>query len=160
MNNNCRMIQGTPELIIHIEFIVIDSNIVMTNFHCLCTDTDRSRVDTSQVIKCIELVMERNHAKLCRLFKGSLKTLADELLEAGIIPRHVQTNPTDDMIINCFLSGFVFKDELEEIEEYCVKFFNAFYEIGGQFVDAANKIKKSIQDTIIDKLGVKLNIIL
>ena len=128
------------------------------NFIHIYTDTDRSHIDTIQVIKCIELVMERNHAKLCRLFKGSLKTLADELLEAGIIPRHVQTNPTDDMIINCFLSGFVFKDELEEIEEYCVKFFNAFYEIGGQFVDAANKIKKSIQDIIIDKLGVQLNI--
>ena len=30
--------------------------------------TDRSYVDTSQVIRCIELVMEKNHAKLTRLF--------------------------------------------------------------------------------------------
>ena len=90
----------------------------------------RSHVDTSQVIRCIELVMEKNHAKLTRLFKtGSLKSVADELLEAGIITRDVQTNPTSDNIINCFLSGFVFKNELEEIEEYCMKFFNAFYEI-------------------------------
>ena len=130
----------------------------MTHFY-IYTGTDRSTVDTIQVIKCIELVMERNHAKLCRLFKtGSLKTLADELLEAGVITRDVQTNPTSDNIINCFLSGFVFKDELDEIEEYCVKFFNAFYEIRGPYIDAANKIKKSIQDTIIDKLGVQLNI--
>ena len=130
----------------------------MTLFY-IYTGTDRSTVDTIQVIKCIELVMERNHAKLCRLFKtGSLKTLADELLEASIITRDVQTNPTSDTIINCFLSGFVFKDELDEIEEYCVKFFNAFYEIRGPYIDAANKIKKSIQDTIIDKLGVQLNI--
>ena len=130
----------------------------MTHFY-IYTGTDRYTVDTIQVIKCIELVIERNHAKLCRLFKtGSLKTLADELLEAGIITRDVQTNPTSDTIINCFLSGFVFKDELEEIEEYCVKFFNAFYEIRGPYIDAANKIKKSIQDTIIDKLRVQLNI--
>ena len=61
----------------------------MTNFHCFFTDTDRSHIDTSKVMKCIELVMEKNHAKLCRLFKGSLKTLAEELIEAGIIPRHV-----------------------------------------------------------------------
>ena len=129
------------------------------NFVYICTGSDRSRIDTSQVIKCIELVIEKNHAKLCRLFKtGSLKTLADELLEAGIITRDVQTNPTSDTIINCFLSGFVFKDDLDEIEEYCVKFFNAFYEIRGPYIDAANKIKKSIQDTIIDKLGVQLNI--
>ena len=138
--------------------MINDSNIIMTHSY-ICTDTDRSTVDTSQVIKCIELVMERNHAKLCRLFKtGSLKTLADELLEAGVITRDVQTNPTSDTVINCFLSGFVFKDELDEIEEYCEKFFDAFYEIRGPYIDAANKIKKSIQDTIIDKLGVQLNI--
>ena len=103
--------------------------------------------------------MEKNHAKLTRLFKtGSLKTVADELLEAGIITRDVQINPTSDNIINCFLSGFVFKDDLEEIEEYCMKFFNAFYEIRGPYVDAANKIKKSIQESVRDKLGIHLNV--
>ena len=103
--------------------------------------------------------MEKNHAKLTRLFKtGSLKTVADELLEAGIITRDVQTNPTSDNIINCFLSGFVFKDDLEEIEEYCTKFFNAFYEIRGPYVDAANKIKKFIQESVRDKLGIQLNV--
>ena len=103
--------------------------------------------------------MEKNHAKLTRLLKtGSLKTVADELLEAGIVTRDVQTNPTSDNIINCFLSGFVFKDELEEIEEYCMKFFNAFYEIRGPYVDAANKIKKSIQESVRDKLGIQLNV--
>ena len=103
--------------------------------------------------------MEKNHAKLTRLFKtGSLKTVADELLEAGIITRDVQTNPTSDNIINCFLSGFVFKDKLEEIEEYCTKFFNAFYEIRGPYVDAANKIKKSMQESVRDKLGIQLNV--
>ena len=123
------------------------------------TDTDRSDVDSSQVIKCIKLVMEKNHAKLSQLFKtGSLKTLADELLEAGIITRDVQIDPTGDTIINCFLSGFVFKDELEEIEEYCSRFFNAFYEIRGPYVDAANKIKKSMQKAVREKLGVQLNV--
>ena len=103
--------------------------------------------------------MEKNHAKLTRLLKtGSLKTVADELLEAGIVTRDVQTNPTSDNIINCFLSGFVFKDELEEIEEYCMKFFNAFYEIRGPYVDAANKMKKSIQESVRDKLGIQLNV--
>ena len=130
------------------------------NMHnIMFTDTDRSDVDTSQVIKCIKLVMEKNHAKLSQLFKtGSLKTVADELLEAGIITRDVQIDPTSDTIINCFLSGFVFKDELEEIEEYCSRFFNTFYEIRGPYVDAANKIKKSIQEAVREKLGVQLNV--
>ena len=87
-----------------------------------------------------------------------MKTVADELLEAGIITCDVQTNPTSDNIINCFLSGFVFKDDLDEIEEYCTKIFNAFYEIRGPYVDAANKIKKSIQQSVRDKLGTQLNV--
>ena len=102
--------------------------------------------------------MKKNYAKLTRLFKSALKPLADELLEGGIITRDVQTNPTSDTIINCFLSGFVFKDDLEEIEEYCVRFFNAFYEIRGPYVDAANKLKESIQKTVRDELGIQLNI--
>ena len=103
--------------------------------------------------------MEGSHAKLTRLFKtSSLKTLADELLEAGIITRDVQTNPTSDNIISCFLSGFEFKDDLEEIEECCTKFFDAFYEIRGPYVDAANKIKKSIQESVRDKYGIQLNV--
>ena len=101
--------------------------------------------------------MEKNHAKLSRLFKNSLQTVAEELLQAGIITREVETDPTSGTIISCFLSGFAFKDELEEIEEYCVRFFNAFYEIRGPYVDAANKIKKSIQESVSDKLGIQLN---
>ena len=102
--------------------------------------------------------MEKNHANLCRLFKSSLKTFAEELLQAGVITRDIETDPTSDTIINCFLSGFAFKNELDEIEEYCVKFFNAFYEIRGPYVDAANKIKKSIQESVRDKLGIQLNV--
>ena len=87
-----------------------------------------------------------------------MKTVASEMLSVGLIPHAIEKNPTFDAIMSFFLAGFAFKDELQEIEEYCGKFFGVFYEIGGQFIDAANKIKKSIQDTIIDKLGVELNI--
>ena len=37
-----------------------------------------------------------------------------------------------------------------------MKFFNVFYKIGGQFVDAADIIEHSIQDTVRDKLTVQL----
>ena len=102
--------------------------------------------------------MEKNHANLCRLFKSSLKPFAEELLQAGIITRDIETDPTSVTIINCFLSGFAFKIELEEIEEYCTKFFSAFYEIRGPYVDAANKIKKSIQQSVKDELGIQLHV--
>ena len=71
---------------------------------------DRSRVDTiaSQLIKCIELVIEKNHAKLSRLFKSSMKTVADELLEAGIITHDVQTNLTRPVMIFSYLVLYSF----------------------------------------------------
>ena len=102
--------------------------------------------------------MEKNHANLCRLFKGSLVTVANELLQVGMITRDVQTAPTNDMIISCFLAGFAFKTKLEDIEKHCVKFLNVFQRIGGPFVDAADMIKQTIQETVRDRIGIQLNI--
>ena len=85
----------------------------MISIYIVFIGTDRSHVDTSQVITCIELVMQKNHANLCRLFKGSLVTVANELLQVGMITRDVQTDPTNDTIISCFLAGFAFKTTLK-----------------------------------------------
>ena len=66
--------------------------------------------------------MEKNHAKLCRLFKtGSLKTLADELLEAGIITRDVQTDPTSDTIIKVvvFSVGGCYSNQFLVLQASC-----------------------------------------
>ena len=47
---------------------------------------------------------------------------------------------------------------MEDVEKYCaVECFDVFYKIGGQFVDAADIIKHTIQDTVRDKLTVQLN---
>ena len=132
-------------------------------FHCynfihIFTGTDSSTVDTKQVIRCIKELMRTYHPDLSELFEGLLKTVSSDMYAVGLIPHAVERNPTFDAIMNFFLSGFAFKDELEEIEEHCVKFLNVFYKIGGPFVYAANKIKRSIQKTVIDKLGVQLNI--
>ena len=128
------------------------------NFIHIFTDIDRSTVDTKQVIRCIKEVMRTYHPGLSELFEGLLKNVSTEMYAVGLIPHAVEKNATFDAIMNFFLSGFVFKDELEEIEEHCVKFLNVLYKIGGPFVYAANKIKKSIQKTVIDKLRVQLNI--
>ena len=84
--------------------------------------------------------------------------MVSEMLAVNLIPRAVEKNLSSDAILAFFLSGLVFKDELEEIEEYCDALFGVFYEIGGQFVDAATKIKKTIKETVRDKLGVLLYI--
>ena len=126
-------------------------------FITVFTDTDRSTVDTKQVIQCIKEVMRTYHSDLSELFEGLLKTVSSEMYAVCLIPQAVEKNPTFDAIMSSFLSGFAFKKKLEDVEKYCVKFFNVFYKIGGQFVDAADIIKHSIQDTVRDKLTVQLN---
>ena len=92
------------------------------------------------------------------LIDGLLQTVVSEMLVAGLIPHALQKNPSSDTILNCFLSGLDFKDEVEEIEEYCGTFFIVFDEIGGQFKDAATKIKKTIQKVVDDNECVLLNL--
>ena len=102
--------------------------------------------------------MEKNHDNFSWLFKSSMKSFADKLFSAGLITRDVLENPTNDTVINSFLSGFAFKDELDEIDEYCAIFFKVFHEMGGPFVAAANKVVKTIQETVRDNMGINLNI--
>lgn len=119
------------------------------------TGTD---VNTTKVKRYIQQIMEKNHDNFRLLFESSMKSFADKLFSASLITRDVQENPTNDTVISCFLSGFAFKDELHEIDEHCAKFFKVFHEMGGPFVDAANKVVKTIQKTVRDNMGISLNI--
>ena len=122
------------------------------------TDINRSTVDTKQVIRCIKELMRTYHPDLSELFEGLLKTVSSEMYAVRLIPHAVEKNPTFDAIMTSFLSGFAFKAKLEDVEKHCVKFLSVFYKIGGPFIDAADMIKQTIKDTIINKLGVQLNI--
>ena len=130
----------------------------MVLYFIIFTDTDRATVDAKQVIQCIKEVMQTYHSDLSELFEGLLNTVSSEMYAVCLIPQAVKKNPTFDAIMSSFLSGFAFKKNLEDVEKYCVKFFNVFYKIGGQFVDAADSIKHTIQDTVRDKLTVQLNV--
>ena len=102
--------------------------------------------------------MRTYHPDLSELFEGLLKTVSSETYAVGLIPHAVEKNPTFDAIMTSFLSGFAFKPKLEDVEKHCATFLSVFYKIGGPFVYAADTIKQTIKDTIIDKLGVQLNI--
>ena len=129
----------------------------MILYFIVFTEIDRSTVDTKQVIQCIKEVMRTYHSDLSELFEGLLRTVSSEMYAVCLIPQAVEKNPTFDAIMSSFLSGFAFKKKLEDVEKYCAKFFNVFYKIGGQFVDAGDIIKHTIQDTVRDKLTVQLN---
>ena len=75
------------------------------------------------------------------------------MLAVGLITRRIAANPTFPVIIDGFFSGFSFLETVEDIEEWCKKFFSAFYNVGGSFVLAANSLKKQLQISL-KKLNV------
>ena len=107
---------------------------------------------------CIKGVLQSHFVSLCELWESSIKTFADKLYGAGIITDEVRKNPENGKIIECFRTGFSFRNELPEIEKYCTTFFDVFYEVGGPFIHAAEEIKKVIKDTIRELQGVELKI--
>ena len=82
------------------------------------------------------------------------------MLQAGVITKFVQQNPTFEKITKGFLSKFEFVKEIRKIEDICAKFFSVFYKIGGSFTDAADAIKEDIEKTVREKLSFELNIII
>ena len=88
---------------------------------------------------------------------ASLCVFATQLFALRMITEDVYRNPTCDTIIDCFLAACMSK-KLEEIEEHCWRFIGVFYQMGGLFDAVANAIKKAIQETVRDKLGVQFNI--
>ena len=122
------------------------------------TGIDRSHADTTQVVKCIKRVIQKYYPNLSELFAITMETVAREMYAVSLIPHAVERNATFKAIMDCFLSGFAFTLKLEDVEKHCEKFLKVFYQIGGQFVNAANIIKQTIQETVRDELGVQLNI--
>lgn len=112
------------------------------------------------VAQCIKEEIKTEFANLQTLFsdEDNLKFFAGEMLAADIIPHHATTNPSFNSIINAFFCGFSFLESIEEIEDCCNKFFNAFHKLGGPFVKAANKVKKHLKSSVMEKLNVSLNI--
>ena len=123
-------------------------------YFIIFTGTERSTVDTKQVIQYIKEVMRTYHSDLSELFEGLLTTVSSEMYAVCVIPQAVEKNPK----LWAPSCQDLHSKKLEDVEKYTVKFLNVFYKIGGQFVDAADIIKHTIQDTVRDKLTVQLNV--
>ena len=51
---------------------------------------------TTNVIQCIKRVFDQNYSSLGSLFEDSIDIIASEMLQAGLISRHVAKKPTND----------------------------------------------------------------
>ena len=102
--------------------------------------------------------MNRCHPALSNLFDSSMTAVASQMLAANLITHDIVKNPTSNAIMTSFMSGFEFRDDLEEIEEHCINFFTAFHKIGGPLIHAANQIKKKIQEKVEKEVGIVLQL--
>ena len=87
-----------------------------------------------------------------------MEKAAEMMLQARIISRPVGMEPNSRAIINEFLFGLPFMDELKDIEQHCVKFFSVFDTLIGSSFNAGNMIKKHICKKASDELELKLNL--
>ena len=111
-----------------------------------------------QITNCIKGEIDRKFPALKDLFESNLEDIAGEMLAVNLITRHVAANPAFSAIIDGFFSGFSFLESMKDVEEWCNKFFSAFYSVGGPFVVAADNLKKQIKSVLLKKFNVSFNI--
>ncbi len=84
-----------------------------------------------------------------------LPDLAAHLFSSGIIAAHVNNNPSYNKISESFVAGLNFLDNREQIQDYCSRYFAAFYACGGPLRLAADKVKQDITAKVRGKLGIE-----
>ena len=92
--------------------------------------------------------MTTHHADLSEVFQYSIGSIANELLQVGIITHEVQKSATYDSMIGSFVSAMSLLDTQPELEEYCVTFLKALSKVGGPVAHAARKIQTKWTETL------------
>ena len=120
--------------------------------------TNVIKADTHQLVECIKRVFDQNYSSLGSLFEDSIDIIASEMLQAGLISRHVAKKPTFHLLINDFTSGMVFMRKIDEIVNHIIKFLRVLLEMQGPFAFAAEHLKEDIHDITNSRLGIELNL--
>ena len=113
-------------------------------------------VPIRDIINCIKDELTKMYPELQQLFETDLDSIAAELLAVSLLTGRAARTPSFDVIINAFLTGFLFLGTIEEVNEHCRKFFNAMYKVGGVFNLAANSVKKRLNISLLDKFNISL----
>ena len=96
--------------------------------------TNVIQANTHQLVECIKRVFDQNYSSLGSLFEDSIDIIASEMLQAGLISRHVVKKPTFHLLINDFTSGMIFMSKTDESVNHITKFLRVLL---GPFVFAA-----------------------
>ena len=131
---------------------------MITNICSYSTGNDLTEADPHQLVECIKRVFDQNYSSLGSLFEDSIDVIAREMLQAGLISRHVAKKPTFHLLINDFTSGMVFMRKADKIINHIIKFLRVLLKMQGPFVFAAEQLKEDIHDIINSRLGIELNL--
>ncbi|XP_019857860.1 PREDICTED: uncharacterized protein LOC109586131 [Amphimedon queenslandica] len=99
-------------------------------------------IDVKDVCKKLKKVLINHHVVLSEIFQYSLVSIANELLQVGIITREVQKTSTYDSMVGSFTSGLSLYHNHSELEEHCIRFLKALSNVGGPVNQAAYMIQK------------------
>ena len=127
----------------------------MYDYACLYIIID---VDINEIRVEINEVLKKEHAKLVGLPEASLPSLAAEMYAVGLVSIGVKNPPTFDGIINEFVAGLKFQENVHGLEEDLKKFLKSFKNVGGSFSTASRVIQNKWTDIIRRQLNVKLNL--
>ena len=83
-----------------------------------------------------------NQVALKKVFSLSLQSIADQLLQIGIISQDIHRSPSYDDIIGSFLAGLIFIDSQSVFKEHCNKFLSALSQVGGPVTFAVSMLRK------------------
>ena len=115
-------------------------------------------VPIRDIINCIKEEIIKLFPALQELFETDLNSIAAELLAVSLLTSRVARTPSFDVIINGFLSGFLFLKTIQQVSEHCHKFFRAMYKVGGVFTLAADSLKEQLQVSLLEKFNISLDL--
>ena len=99
--------------------------------------------------------MTTHHADLSEVLQYSLGSIANELLQVGIITHEVQKSATYNSMIGSFASAMSLKCTTSDLEKHCVKFLKALSKVGGPVADAADMIQAKWIEAVESELEFK-----
>ena len=100
-------------------------------------------VDLNGIKHNIKGVLTKNQVDLKDAFRLSMNSISDQLLQAGIITQDIhRSSPSYDDIIDSFLAGITFIDNLDEVKGQCDKFLSALSNVGGPVAFAVNMLRR------------------
>ena len=101
--------------------------------------------------------MTTHHADLSEVFQYSLGSIANELLQVGIITHEVQKSATYDSMIGSFVSAMILFRTASDLEKHCVNFLKALSKVGGPVALAAdNMIRAEWIEAVESELEFKI----